>query len=75
MQANHAAQAHRGLVWHRPLIPWITLALLVVTATITVLLLVANPPDQAQPTPTGPQPTQPSGPARQVPRLGHPVAE
>jgi hypothetical protein len=75
MQVNHAAQAHRGLVWHRPLVLFTTLALLAVTAAITVLLLVATRPDPAQPTPTGPQPTQVSVPARQVPRLGHPVAE
>jgi hypothetical protein len=75
MQVNHAVQAHRGLVWHRPLILWTTLALLVVTAAIAALLLVATRPDQAQPTTLGPQPTQVSVPARQVPRLGHPVAE
>lgn len=30
MQVNHAVQAHHGLVWHRPLILWTTLALLAV---------------------------------------------
>jgi hypothetical protein len=74
MQVNQAVQAQRGLVWHRALVLWTILALLVVTAAITLLLL-ANRPDQAQPTPMDPQPTQVSVPARQVPRPGHPVAE
>jgi hypothetical protein len=75
MQVNQAIQAHHGLFWRRSLMLWTSLALLVVAAAITALLLVASGTDQVQSEPAGPQPTQVSVPDRQVPRLGHPVAE
>ena len=75
MQANQAVQVHHGLFWHRPLVLWASLALLVVAAAITALLLFASGTDQAQSAPTGPQPTHISVPDRQVPRPGNPVAE
>ena len=75
MQINQAIQAHRGLSRRRSLVLWTSLALLVVAAAIVALLLFASGTDQAQSAPAGPQPTQVSVPDRQVPRLGHPVAE
>jgi hypothetical protein len=76
MQVNQAVQAHHGPFWRRSLVLWASLALLVVAAAITALLLFASGSDQVQSEPTGPQPTTHiSVPDRQVPRLGHPVAE
>jgi archaellin len=75
MQVNPSVQAHRGLVGRRARVLWASLALLVVAAAIAALLLFAGGIDQAQSAPTGSQPTQVSVPDRQVPRLGHPVAE
>jgi hypothetical protein len=75
MQANHSVQAHHGLFWRRPLVLWTSLAVLVVAAAITVLLVFTGGTDPAQSAPTGPQPTQVSVPDRQIPRPGHPVAE
>jgi hypothetical protein len=75
MQVNHSVQAHHGLFWRRSLVLWTSLAVLVVAAAITALLLVASGTDPAQSEPAGPQPTHISVPDRQVPRAGHPVAE
>ena len=75
MQVNQAVQAHHGLFWHRPLVLWASLALLVVAAAIIALLLVPGGTDQAQSAPPGPQPSHLSVADRQVPRPGHPVAE
>jgi hypothetical protein len=75
MQVNQAVVAHHGLFWRRPLALWASLALLVAAAAIIALLLFAGGTDQAHSTPTGPQPSHVTVPDRQVPRLGHPVAE
>ena len=75
MQVNQAVQAHQGLFWRRPLVRWASLALLVAAAASIALLLFASGTDQVQSEPAGPQPTHISVPDRQVPRLGHPVAE
>jgi hypothetical protein len=75
MQVNQFIQAHHGLFWRRSLVLWTSLALLVVTAAITALLLFSSGTDQVQSEPAGPQPTHSSVPDRQVPRAGHPVAE
>jgi hypothetical protein len=75
MQVHQAIQAHHGLFWHRSLVLWTSLALLVVTAAITALLLFSSGTDQVQSVPTGSQPSHLSVPDRQVPRPGRPVAE
>jgi hypothetical protein len=75
MQANHAVQAHHTIFWRRPLVLGASLAVLIVSAAIIALLLFAGGADQPQAAPAGPQPSQVSVPDRQVPRLGHPVAE
>jgi hypothetical protein len=74
MQVNQAVQPHSGLSWRRSLVRWASLALLVVAVAI-VALLAAGGTDQAPAAPPGSQPSQVSVPDRQVPRLGHPVAE
>jgi hypothetical protein len=75
MQANQAVQAHHVVFWRRPLVLAASLAVLVVSAAIIALLLFAGGAEPTKAAPAGPQPTQQSGPDRQVPRLGHPVAE
>ena len=75
MQANHAVQAHHPIFWRRPLILAASLAVLIVSAVVVALLLFAGGAEPTKAAPAGPQPTQQSGPDRQVPRLGHPVAE
>jgi hypothetical protein len=75
MQVNQAVQAQRGLFWRRPLVLSASLAVLVVSAVVIALLLVAGGADQPKAAPAGPQPTQASVPDRQVPRAGHHVAE
>ena len=75
MQVNQDVQARHGLSWRRLLARWASVALLVTAAAITALLLFGSGTDQVQSEPAGPQPTHISVPDRQVPRLGHPVAE
>jgi hypothetical protein len=75
MQAHHAVQAHHTIFWRRPLVLAASLAVLLVSAAIIALLLFAGGAEPTKAAPVGPQPTQVSGPDRQVPRLGQPVAE
>jgi hypothetical protein len=75
MQVDSAVQAHHTIVWRRPLVLGASLAILIVSAVVIALLLFAGGAEPTKTAPAGPQPTQVSGPDRQVPRLGHPVAE
>jgi hypothetical protein len=75
MQVDPAVQAHHPIFWRRPLVLGASLAVLLVSAAIIALLLFAGEAEPTKAAPAGPQPTQQSVPDRQVPRLGHPVAE
>ena len=75
MQVDPAVQAHHSIFWRRPLVLGASLAVLLVSAAIIALLLFAGGAEPTKAAPAGPQPTQQSVPDRQVPRLGHPVAE
>jgi hypothetical protein len=75
MQVDPAVQAHHTIFWRRPLVLGASLAVLIVSAAIIALLLFAGGAEPTKAAPAGPQPAHVSVPDRQVPRLGHPVAE
>jgi hypothetical protein len=74
MQADPAVEAHHAVFWRRPLVLGASLAVLLVAAAI-IALLFAGGAEPTKAAPAGSQPSQVSVPDRQVPRLGHPVAE
>jgi hypothetical protein len=85
MGLNPSIQAPRRLSWRRPAVLWASIALLIVTATIAALLLLAGVADVQRSAPASPQqpqigvptaPQQPNvGPGRRISRPGLPVAE